>query len=274
MALTTENLNDRRLASGLDALAALDSYSVGWWRRATFDHRQYGADNAILLLTAAERARAFSRSWRDFRVGAAALAIYEGGGFPTEYRLIHGANFKPEESSNEVNIHAEDILNHRALEGCRPEQKVSIAAFAVVGDLQPDQQSAVVTDTLHPCGLCRDSFMHPGSPIGPETLGITANTGFTAFEWFIINALRAYHLGVLTKEESIGSARFNTRPLALSIKPPNHYTKRSVVIGEQDTPELRVSNHEVMRELQLPVSAYARSETEFDEHLKRLAQNP
>lgn len=277
MALTECNLHDERLTEELDDLMRLDCASEAFWRIPlktgnSFDHRLYGAENAILLLSAAERARNYAKSWRKFKVGAAGFAIYEGGGLPVQYRLIHGANFKPLENDGSINIHAEDILGYRALQARRPGQHVDIAAFAVVGDPQPDQQSGIVTDTLQPCGLCRDSFMKAHSPIGPESFGVTANTEFTSFEWFTIHSLRAYHLGVLTKEEALGAASFAERPLSLAERQPEDFEGQTIDFSKYEEPRYIASNRLVMAALQIPITQYVQAETAFDRRLAYISQ--
>jgi cytidine deaminase len=92
-------------------------------------------------------------SWRNFKVGAAVLAIN-----PTEYKqgIFLGANFTPdppaEDGTHAVKVCAEQVALQKAINSGYDR----IIAITVSGQRQPDIRSGLLTPTLHPCGPCRD----------------------------------------------------------------------------------------------------------------------
>lgn len=157
-----------------------------------FEYAVTASNLLVDTLLSAEEARTYSRSWRGFAVGAAATAYFysEHGA-----RLIdrsHGANTKPAENSD-INVHAEHVIMSMINHAKRLGEAVYVPVLAIVGDLQPDQQSGEATKTLHPCGICRDAFEEDVTPISPETLIVTADPGFTIIEWFGMKALEKVH---------------------------------------------------------------------------------
>lgn len=271
MPLTSENLANPYVLRQLDEISVLDSQPMPRLLPGELDLRLHGARNAPMLYEAAERAREYAVSWRRHAVGvAASVAIFQAGA-PTQYRLVYGANYKPSEHGD-VNVHAEDVIDFSAQMKLRPEQRAIVPAMALIGDVQPDQQSGKTMDTLPPCGICRGHYMCPGHSIGPDTLTMTANPSFTNCEWYVIHALHAYHLGVLTKDEAIGSAAFDSRPLALSKRPAKYYEQKNVSIGDAVSPELRASEIDVQSKLWGPIEEYARNETAFSQRLKELSE--
>ena len=202
---------------------------------------------AIRLLAGAEQARALAKSYRNFRVGAAALAVYKNGQ-TISHRIVHGANAKPVEGSDIINVHAEHILMLNAEAYKEEGDEVTIPAIAVIGDLQPDQQSNEQTKTLHPCGVCRQAFEEHGSPISHDTICFTANPEHTTFEWFTIGALMKKH--TRGDDSGIKFAKFTKRPLALSLQIT---TNGTVDTSQYDTPAYLRSNQEVASNLIAPM---------------------
>ena len=213
-----------------------------------------GARNITLLLAQAERARQRAVSYRNFRVGAAALATYSGGGYPLTIESLLGGNNKPVEKSDVINVHAEHQLMIQAMETKLPGQAANIPLFAVMGDLQPDQQTGLMAPTLHPCGVCRDAFMEPDTPIGPESICVTARADYTEVEWFTIGALNAYHRGEIDRS-SFGRASFAKTPLAFSTTLPER-GDAPVDMAQFDTEEYLESDWEVAQKLQIPLMKY------------------
>lgn len=271
MPLTAENLGNPYVLRRLNEISLLDSQPMPRLLPGELDLRLHGARNAPMLYEAAERAREYAVSWREFAVGAAALVAIFQAGAPTQYRLVYGANSKPSEHGD-INVHSEDVIDFSAQMKLRPEQRAIVPAMALIGDVQPDQQSGKTMDTLPPCGICRGRYMCLGHSIGPETLTMTANPGFTNFEWYVIHALHAYCLGVLTKDEAIGSAAFESRPLALAKRPAKYYEQKNVSIGDAVSPELRASEIDVRSKLRGPIEEYARNESAFSQQLKELSE--
>src|ERR1700757_4037160 len=112
--------------------------------------------NALIhALLEAEKAREKSRSYRGFRVGAAAVAYYYGPTSTRKLTVARGANAKPVEGSDIINVHAEHTVMTAIDAAALPGDSIYVPLLAVVGDLQPDQQSGEETLTLHPCGVCR-----------------------------------------------------------------------------------------------------------------------
>ncbi len=213
-----------------------------------------GARNIVSLLAQAEWARQYARSYRNFRVGAAALAAYSGGGHPLVIEALLGSNSKPVQGSDAINIHAEHELMIQAMERKLPGQVAHIPIFTVMGDLQPDQQTGNETPTLHPCGICRDSFMEPGSPISPESICVTARADYTEIEWFSVDALLAFHRGE-TDRSAFGHASFAATPLSLAAVLPQR-GDASIDLVRYETDEFLQSDHEVAQKLQLPLMEY------------------
>lgn len=209
-----------------------------------------GARNIGLVLSQAERARDMARSYRNFRVGAAGLAGYYGAGTPLSIEVLLGANAKPVAGSDIINIHAEHEVIIQAMERRLPQQEATIPLFAVVGDLQPDQQTGLETPTLHPCGVCRDAFLEDETPITPDSICVTANPTFTEFEWFSVRSLIAHHEGVDGVRR--GGASFSSRPLALSLDLPQRGDE-PFDLSQLDTDEMVASDREVALKLQYPL---------------------
>ncbi len=177
--------------------------------RPALNRRATAVNNLSYLLGEAEKSREYARSYRDFRVGAAAFVLYWKDGIERQ-AYIHGANIKPTRS-NEVNVHAEHILMRNIERYQQPGEQIDVPILAVVGDYQPDQQSGIETRTLHPCGICRTDFASFTEPSFDDTIFITAQPTLQTFEWFDLTTLDQLHNG---KGGEPGYAQFD-RPLSI-----------------------------------------------------------
>lgn len=106
----------------------------------------------VIKRMAAEAIRAydFGHSYRNFRVGAAALYSTDNGLW-----IEYAANFKSGKEC-EYDRHSEQEL----LSIMQKLEAITCNVLAVAGDIQVDQHSGKETKTLHPCGWCRDAITH------------------------------------------------------------------------------------------------------------------
>lgn len=217
--------------------------------------RLEGVRNLARFIMAAEEAKAEQLSYRNFAVGAAALAAY----FSEMRRgwtfwLLTGANAKPVPGDDTINVHAEHTIMTFARELARPGEKVVVPLLVIAGDLQPDQQTGRSSPTLHPCGVCRDSFTEPGSPITDETLALTISPGFDTYQWFSIGALRAFHDH--GDESGIHTVEFGERPLSLMPFTPE-LNSGPVSLAQFETPEYIESDRIISEKLTGPMAGYS-----------------
>lgn len=159
--------------------------------RQPMEQRATVANVLPYLLVEAGKSRELAASYRNFRVGAAALVLYWREGIEYQ-RYIHGANLKPS-SADDINIHAEHVLMRSIQRHMQPDDQVSVPALVVIGDYQHDQQSGRQMRTLHPCGVCRKDFVSFKNPSFAETLFITARDDLQTFEWFDLAQLTSHH---------------------------------------------------------------------------------
>ncbi len=140
---------------------------------------------ALLTQRAAESAgRAVS--WRNFKVGAAALAVDL-----VDMRMgtLTGMNIKPAEDSP-VNIHAEQVVLAKA----RSLRMTRVICLSVWGEPQADSSSGILSSTLHPCGLCRHMLCSPDIPeVTEQTLIMSGNGNFSNCEIYTPPELVEYH---------------------------------------------------------------------------------
>jgi len=142
--------------------------------------------NLLLALHRAREAHELAVSYRNFKVGAAIVALRVGGA--SNFQILTGINVKPDENSS-LNGHAEQMAFFKAKD--RTFNAVSIVA--VVGKTQTDQQSGNEMYTLHPCGKCR-AFMSQHPLVDPEiTLIATALPTLRTIELSSLNELHTYH---------------------------------------------------------------------------------
>lgn len=95
-------------------------------------------------------AAAAAFSYRGFNVGCVAYA-YNPNAYYLEdcYRWFPGANFKGD--ADWASVCAEMVAVYAA----RSAGYRRMVGLAVVGPIQPDSESGLITQTLHPCGKCR-----------------------------------------------------------------------------------------------------------------------
>lgn len=210
-------------------------------------------NNALIItLLGAEKARQHADSYRQFLVGAAAVAYFYGPRGRRSLNFMHGANVKPIQGSDVINVHAEQMVMAGIQASKAPGESVYVPVMAVVGDLQPDQQSGEETLTLHPCGVCRDAFHQPDTPVDERTVFVTANPDFTVVEWFSLAALAKVHNG--DGHQGIGRARFDQRSPILT--PVDLTGRTSVSLSEFDTPEMDAAETEYENKVMFPVRNY------------------
>lgn len=212
----------------------------------------HSANAVIPALLGAERAREYAWSYREFLVGAAAVAYFYSPHGARKMNFSHGANAKPVPGSDIINVHAEHTVMTAINAEKRPGESVYVPVLAVVGDLQPDQQSGEETLTLHPCGLCREAFDHPDTPIDRRTLIVTANPDFTVVEWLSLGALARVHSA--SDHEGIDRALFKQRSPILT--PPNLEGRNFIRLSEFDTPEMDHYEDEYEEKVMFPVIRY------------------
>ncbi len=135
--------------------------------------REHLVDRAIDSAT--ER----GRSYRDFRVGAAAFvsskdpSLLRSLGRPTQI-IYTGANWKLGQDERNTCAEQEIVSQLRQQEHLFPSKE--IMALVVAGEAQdePDAESGVCTKTLHPCQHCRKLLLSVPQ-MKPSTLIITVN---------------------------------------------------------------------------------------------------
>lgn len=167
----------------------------------TFERFQLG-DFVLQLLLATEEFRTRAMSYRGFNVGAGAWCL----DYP-RYGRVLGFNVKIDDT-DQVNIHAEDLITAKAQDAGYKE----ISVLTVIGPTQPDHASGKETETLHPCGRCRNRLME--SPlISDRTLFVTARPDFRVVQCANLPAIIALHDH--GDEEGITTFRFDETPAIL-----------------------------------------------------------
>jgi cytidine deaminase len=119
------------------------------------------------------------RSYRDFRVGAAAFVsskdpdLLRSLGRPPQ-AIYTGANWKLGQDERNTCAEQEIVSQLRQQEHLFPPKE--ILALVVAGEAQdePDAESGVYTNTLHPCRHCRKLLLNVPE-MNPSTLVITVN---------------------------------------------------------------------------------------------------
>lgn len=139
-----------------------------------------------LVLRAIGSATERGRSYRDFRVGAAAFvsskdpALLRSLGRPPQ-TIYTGANWKLGQDERNTCAEQEIVSQLRQQEHLFPSKE--IMALVVAGEAQdePDAESGVYTRTLHPCRHCRKLLMSVPQ-MKASTLIITVNLSNTIKE--------------------------------------------------------------------------------------------
>lgn len=184
----------------------------------------------LLALFRAREAREYAVSWRDFKVGAAIVALSQDA--PSRLQILTGINIKPDENS-ELNGHAEQMALCMASD--RAFDAVSIVA--VVGETQNDQQSGLGMATLHPCGKCR-SFMDDSPPIKQDTLIVSALPSLQTIEVSTLDGLHRYHAS--DSKDTSGVVRFDYGDMSI-LKP--YDLKGLTDLSSMDTEETRAEEN-------------------------------
>ena len=143
------------------------------------------AGNLLFALIRAREAQELAVSYRDFKVGAAALGFI---GNPSYRQLMTGVNMKPDEDTA-MNVHAEQV----SLQKARDRGFDIVSMLVVVGNTQSDKQSGVEMPTLHPCGLCRGVMSSDPLIDNEATLIVSALPDFSKIEMYNLEALHAFH---------------------------------------------------------------------------------
>lgn len=132
-----------------------------------------------LVLRATGAATLRSRSYRDFRVGAAAFVTTQKPDLMralgrTSQHIYTGANWKLGQDERNTCAEQEIVAQLRQNQHLFPARH--ILALAIYGSPQdePDAESGVRTPTLHPCRHCR-RLLREIPEIRPSTVIITAS---------------------------------------------------------------------------------------------------
>lgn len=214
--------------------------------------------NALIqCLFNAEEARKHADSYRNFLVGAAAVAYFYGPHGSRMMELYSGANVKPIQGSDVINVHAEQMIMANIAASQQPDEEVYVPIMAVVGDLQPDQQSGLESLTLPPCGVCREAFKQPDTPVDYRTLFVTASPDFTTLEWFSLYALEKTFRGEYAKT---GMALFPERSPILT--PPDWKNDIGTQVG---APEMERAEDIHELKVEWPMRDYVMDMTSDDE---------
>lgn len=149
-----------------------------------------------LILRAERAARLRGRSYRDFRVGAAAYVTSRKPELlrslgRTDCHIYTGANWKLGQDERNTCAEQEIVAQIRQNNHLFPAK--SILALAIYGRAQdePDAESGVVTPTLHPCRHCRRLLMNV-SAMRPNTVIMTASPDGTS-EFMLFRELLRLH---------------------------------------------------------------------------------
>ena len=140
------------------------------------EHRQF-------LIDYVRDVRKRAKSWREFNVGAFALAHSRYNGY---FPPFWGFNVKenPEDKT--------DCAEKRLILSAEEAGFDRIIVLAVSGPLQKDEISGRESPTLHPCWRCRELFQE--SPImHPKTLIFTVHPEFDIFELRTVEQLINFH---------------------------------------------------------------------------------
>lgn len=141
--------------------------------------------NVLMALHKARAAQELAVSYRDFKVGASAVALTRRG---AGFQILPGINAKTNEEGP-LNMHAEQL----ALRTARVARADMVSIVAVVGETQADQQSGHEMHTLHPCGKCRTKLAENPMVDNEATLIFSALPDLRTIEAGTVNDLLAYH---------------------------------------------------------------------------------
>jgi|GEM_PF-1596551 len=215
----------QKMQEALSRLPRTDTYPFSSKLHAEYDVRHMALSitpaNVLLALHRAREAQALAVSYRDFRVGAAAVTLTAG---TPGFQIVTGINVKPDQTTS-MNVHAEQV----ALQKVDDRRFHYVSTLAVVGETQADTQSGHGAATLHPCGLCRSAIaQHPG--IDPEhTLLASALPDLRTIELYNLASLQRFH----DHGDESEVQRFDLPDLAL-LKP---FTQETGVVKLDDSDE-------------------------------------
>lgn len=198
--------------------------------------------NVLLALNRAREARELAVSWRDFKVGAAVVSFCLD---PPVMQVLSGINIKPDEDGGSINIHAEQL----ALQKMKDSGGDVVPLIAVVGELQPDTQSGMLADTLHPCGLCRDALDSSGFVDDVKTIIVSALPDLRTLEFYSFGALKKFH------EESTSQGIYSVRLPELELLTPfapESYEPHRL----QDSPKIRAEEEIWRTAVEFPLLQY------------------
>lgn len=138
-----------------------------------------GLVNAIYR---AQNSSSFARSWRGYKVGASAAM----GNFDTGFMgYFDGYNVKPEEGSDGLNLHAEQI----AIAKGRILKLNRVLGIAVYADPVNDDANPYANPTLRPCGRCVGMF-ESIPEVDDRTLVLGSNLDLSVCELYTFGALK------------------------------------------------------------------------------------
>jgi cytidine deaminase len=172
------------------------------------------APNVLVALHRAREAQELAVSYRDFNVGAAAVALtHQNAGF----QILPGINAKTNEDGP-LNMHAEQL----ALRTAKAIKADMVSIVAVVGETQADQQSGHEMHTLHPCGKCRTKLADDPMIDNDATLIFSALPSLRTIEVGTVNSLLAYHEDNEPDQSGVTLFEFPDLELLQPFTPPVH----------------------------------------------------
>lgn len=132
-----------------------------------------------LVLRAANAAMHRGRSYRDFRVGAAAFVTSRKPDLMralgrTPQHIYTGANWKLGKEERNTCAEQEIVAQLRQNQHLFPTRRILTLAIYGSPQDEPDAESGVTTPTLHPCRHCR-RLLREIPEMRPDTVIITAS---------------------------------------------------------------------------------------------------
>lgn len=141
-------------------------------------------NNLIWAVRAAAKSSEQAVSWRNYRVGAVAIAYNLEA---PAMGIVVGANFKPDRTTG-LNLHAEQI----ALAKARQHHLNKVMALAVWGDPNDENANPTKAPTLRPCRRCSDMF-DIAPAVLPETFILGGNSDWSVCEFYTVKELSDYY---------------------------------------------------------------------------------
>jgi cytidine deaminase len=141
-------------------------------------------NNLIWHVRRAQKASELALSWRDYRVGAAAIA-YDPK--TRMYGTFVGANIKPGPDSD-INIHAEQMV----LAKVKMHDLPNVVAMAIWGDPDDKDSNPFGVPTRRPCQRCDQMFME-APEVSERMLILSSNKDLTVCEFYSPQELHDYY---------------------------------------------------------------------------------